>query len=399
MKISSNLFKLLSANFFSYWGDSLFFFSLSLYVLNKTNDAKMVSLVTLITIAPKVIFIIFGHVINLRFDNKKLLVVLDILAGLVFIIFSFIESFTNITLFLVFIFIISTVEAFYRIPSRTIITSIEKGNNIDKYHALNNSMLEAVNIITPFISIILYSMSFIGFSGLCFINGISYLAAGIIESRLKIIKSENHEGGGRDSLREALQSFIYLLKSNYFLSLITLIMMINLILGGYNIILLQFSKEFTQTFYSITLMGEGIGGTLSVILYRYFPKKIANLPIYFLIIAFTLLLGVLKIKFFIIIMSVLIGLIVTSFTTNYYSTILKSYNKAHSGAILSLTMSLGLLSMPMGNYVMAFLNSSSHNLIALSIFSIFLFVLFNLWIKSSIKKIQQDSQVDFITNT
>jgi thiamine transporter ThiT len=53
----------------------------------------------------------------------------------------------------------------------------------------------------------------------------------------------------------------------------------NFLLGGFNIVILGFSKSVSQSFYSYLLAAEAIGGALSFLSVKYLAQKQKNIEI------------------------------------------------------------------------------------------------------------------------
>lgn len=175
-----NFLLLLISRFTSDIGNAIFKFALSLYVLDVTGSAGIFSVMLSLTILPGVLVSIFAGAIVDKYDKKKIIILADVLSGIGVLLISLLLSFysSNVTMFVFYVIGVSVVQAFLNLAINSSLPNIVDKERVPSVNSMFQAMGAVINIIGPIISSVLYA--YIGIQMVTLINGITFLAGGLI---------------------------------------------------------------------------------------------------------------------------------------------------------------------------------------------------------------------------
>lgn len=344
--------KLLLANSLSYFGDSIFFYIAPLFIYDKTQSLASAATLSLFSVLPKFVFSIAGHALNMKNSPKTMMILIDFISSIAFIASGIFLVDSTPSLIFCFIFFINLLEALYKAPSRTIISSL--GNiseeEIESFHKINNSISEVLNILGPVVGVFLYTQTKLGISGICFVNGISFLMASLLEWNLDV--KANLHSKNKAKFFNYFFDLVIVLKNNSTLSILVFIMSMNGILGAYKIQLLSYSKIYTKEFYSYLLIAEGLGGATCFLIKSKFLKGWTGSLLIFVLLGLVMTtFSIVQNVYTLLAVTYITGLSTTLVTSNLYTLILTRFDERLASATISTVFAVGLLSIPFGGWL------------------------------------------------
>ncbi|WP_105614175.1 MFS transporter [Vallitalea okinawensis] len=177
-----NLALTVLGRFVSNFGTYIQSFVLSLYVLNTTGSATLFASVLAIAYIPRLLIGPFAGVIVDRFDKKKIIVGLDILSGVVMMLFAsyyIVQGQLPIWLIIIVELIMALINIFFSPAMGTVIpTVVEKEDLADANSA--NAFLDSIsNIGAPVVAGLLYGV--FGMLVILIINSMSFFISALSE--------------------------------------------------------------------------------------------------------------------------------------------------------------------------------------------------------------------------
>lgn len=174
-------------------GTDMMSFALSLYVLKITGSAKYFAAILSIAYIPRIILgPIFGVFAD-WFDRKKIIVILDMMAGVFVLSLYLINITVGIELIHIYITVIvlTCISCLFNPSASTVIPSIMKKEELVDANAFNSLVITISSISGPLLAGIIYG-SF-GLSITILINGISFILSSISEMFIDIPKLQNQK--------------------------------------------------------------------------------------------------------------------------------------------------------------------------------------------------------------
>lgn len=182
-----NVVLLLSGQLVSELGSVMQSFALSLYVFTKTQSGVAFTSVLAVAIIPR-FFGPFTGVLTDRVNRKRMLILLDVAAGIVTLGFALWHRFAGalpLTFIYVFVILLAAIQTFY-MPTVTAIIPELVGNDQLKQTNVASSVVSSIALILgPIIAPILLPGTDAGLMGIMLINFTSFLFAALIECFFK----------------------------------------------------------------------------------------------------------------------------------------------------------------------------------------------------------------------
>jgi len=179
--LRSNYIILIFGRLISGLGSSVFSFAFGLYILDITNSAIKFSFIISIYIITGIIVNLFTGVFVDRYNKKWIMVLTDILSGVIalFFLLLFLYMPKKFYIFVLFLIAISFFQSIFVLAINSSIPNLVDNNNIARANSILQIINSIINIIGPVIGALLYKA--LGLNLILIINGISLIAAGIIE--------------------------------------------------------------------------------------------------------------------------------------------------------------------------------------------------------------------------
>lgn len=184
-----NLTLTLLGRFVSNFGTYIQSFVLSLYVLNQTGSATMFASVMAIAFLPRLLIGPFAGVLVDRWNRKKIIVGLDVLSGLIMVVFAFYYlAFGSLPISLIIVveLLMSIINTFFSPAIGTVIPTVVSKENLPEANSAKALGDSIANITSPLLGSLLYGV--FGVGTILIINGISFFASALSESFIKLPK-------------------------------------------------------------------------------------------------------------------------------------------------------------------------------------------------------------------
>ncbi|BBE29893.1 MFS transporter [Tepiditoga spiralis] len=171
--------------FISLFGDGMQSAIVSLFILSLTGSVKKMGLFFLYLSVINIIFLPISGVISDKFNRKKLMVILDILNGSIFLILGFLISKNNINIYTytAFATLLGIFGNIYSVSTSAMLPNIVSKDYLLKATSSMVTLFSINVIISPAIGGFLYAT--IGIKYIFLFNGISFIASAIIEMFIK----------------------------------------------------------------------------------------------------------------------------------------------------------------------------------------------------------------------
>lgn len=180
---------LMSGKLASLLGSSMQNFALSLYILKMTGSGTKFATVLVIALIPQLIFGPIAGVFVDWFDRKKILVYLDLIAGIVVAVFAFIYI-TNGKLSLgsvyFLVILLSMVNVLFQPAVSTVIPVIIEREQLIDANGINSFFTSMGNLLSPAVAGVLFGIY--GLLPILIINSFSFIVSSVCEMFIKIPK-------------------------------------------------------------------------------------------------------------------------------------------------------------------------------------------------------------------
>jgi len=195
--LKRNPLLLLMGQLVSMIGSILQQFALSLYVLDVTGSGIKFASVLAIAIIPQLIIGPFGGVIADKVSRKWLIVILDVISGVVTLIFAYIYTINGeLSLISIYIMVLllSIVQSIFNPTISAIIPDIVEDKDLADINSSVSFISSSVSIIGPILGGIIFGI--FGIFIMMVINGISFLASAFSETFIKPDREHHQENKG-----------------------------------------------------------------------------------------------------------------------------------------------------------------------------------------------------------
>ncbi|WP_421381758.1 MFS transporter [Bacillus salacetis] len=386
---NSNKRLLLGGALITQLGDFVFEFAIKWWVAAVSGSAMLLAIILSIETLFSVFFNAIGGVLADARNKKKILIVTDIISGFAcFILWFFIkENEVNVVLVSIINVVLAITYSFYSPTVKSIVTNVIDKDSIVKFNASLNGISELIKISGPVIGLFLIGL--IGIKGIFLVNGISFLAAAFLESRIKYTYNPENNKQTSNDYKTVWEDFkkglIYIKNHKQLMRILLLASLVNFFLAGYILILPFHSLDFfTSNMYAKVLLFQSLGGVLATFITHRFEKKVEMIPLpYFLLLTGITLLPVFitvnQIVFIVCIFAY--GFFITLFNISFISYIQLNSDENYLGRIFSVVFTVAILCMPFGNFFFGWLYSyTSEN--TLSIIGISVVILSSIYVIS-----------------
>lgn len=176
-------------------GTSLYDIALMWYIYKKTGSSIALGLSVLCFTVPTVLIAPLSGVFADRLNKKKIIINMDILNGIVMLIFSWFIFADTYPIYIYYIFMIlsSIITEIFNPAISSAIPIIVEEKDLKDANTLNQMTSQIINIFGPALSGIL--IAFMNMSMLFFLNGLSFLICAVFEGFIKIPKIDTAKIG------------------------------------------------------------------------------------------------------------------------------------------------------------------------------------------------------------
>ncbi|WP_327987414.1 MFS transporter [Geobacillus thermodenitrificans] len=341
-------------------GSVIFTMALNWWIVDMTGSAKILGVVTAISLIPSVFINLFGGVVSDRFNKRNILILMDIIAGSMCILLGFFtdNNSVNIPLVIAVNIALSISFSLFSPTMRAIIPEIIDENRIKKINSYLTTSSEIIKVSGPIVGAWLLSLDFIGISMIFIINGVSFLISAFMEFFIKYSYIQSNKV--KSYFEDFVDGFKYVKRDPLLIRLLVAVSLVNFFIAGYNIILpvlVNFLYK-DSSIYSLALSSEALGGIVGAFLLS-FSKGKAQLvhisrelilcgSVFLLLIFFSNLYVLYGVIFF-------FGFFLTRFNVLFFTYIQTNIDKTLLGRVFSFIFTIAIVFMPIGNTVFGFL--------------------------------------------
>lgn len=173
----------------SMFGNVMFRFCISLYLLDVTKSVSIFGTIMAISLIPTIIISPIGGIIADRINRRNIMVFLDFSTCGVILIYGFFinNSMVNITTITgILLVLLSIIQAIYQPAVNSSIPLLQKKDNIIKANAIVNQVLTLSGLLGPVLGGILYGI--IDFKILIIISASCFFTSAVLERFINIPK-------------------------------------------------------------------------------------------------------------------------------------------------------------------------------------------------------------------
>lgn len=261
----------------SMFGNAMSGFAMSLMVLDISDSTFLYAIYIAMFTLPQLIMPVFSGALLDRFSRKKTIYSLDFFSAFLFFVMAGIlhTGWFSFPVFALYCFILGSVESAYMVAYESFYPLLISEGNFQKAYSIA-SVLETLSAVMVPVSTFLYGL--VGIAPLLFINGICFLIAAIMETRIEA--RENYiedqkktrlkeQGPVRQMLTDTREGFLYLAAEKGLLA-IAVYFAFSAVCGGVSsvIVLPYFKRTFANGEYwfmfvmGFSLAGRTIGGLI-----------------------------------------------------------------------------------------------------------------------------------------
>lgn len=358
---NKNEFLIISGNAISHFGDVIFTFGLNWWIVSITGNAKLLGIITTVSLIPSIFTNLFGGVISDRFNKKKILIYTDIVSSIACFLLAFYssQSYINIPLIIIVNVILGICFSLFSPAARSIVPEIINKERVRNVNSLLSSINETIKIGSPLIGGFILSLSFIDIKTFFIINGISFLISGI--SEIFITYPQKTKKTQASFIKDFMDGFKYVRRNSILFRLLIVISLVNFFLAGYNVLLPALvHEEFSKSYiYSFLLSSEAIGGILGALLLSRKKDSIPELKAIrkeLLYCGSVFLILFISLKLFTLIpVLFLFGFFLTRFNILFFTYIQTNIDESVLGRVFSFIFTTAVLLMPLGSFLFGYL--------------------------------------------
>ncbi|GMQ55724.1 MFS transporter [Vallitalea sediminicola] len=352
-----NSILIISGNTVSQFGSVMFSLALNWWIIDTTNNVRLLGYVTAAATIPLIVLNLFGGVIADKGNKQKVLVGCDMLSGLLCIVLGIFmrETYINIPLVIMINVLLSCSMAIFSPTLRSIVPEVINKKIITKTNSILTNLTEAVKIIAPLVASMLFANSYIGFKGIFIINGISFIVSAISESFINYTKREIEQKG---VLLEIKRGFNHIIENKVLFRLLLICAGVNFFIAGYNLVLPYYIKNVIKidNYYSLALTIQAAGGIVGSILVFKKNKEASlhEISMNLILCGGALIITIIAHPIALLVSVFIYGLFLTKFNIAFFSYLQLNVDKEFLGRVFSVVFFVAIILMPLGNLVFGF---------------------------------------------
>lgn len=228
----SNLALFSLGKFISVFGTSIYTFAIGLYVLRITGSGLSFATTLVFGLVPIIIFNPIAGVLADRFDKKKIVVVMDLLNGLLFITLYFISSIYQLNLVIIYLstFLTTVFATIFGISIDTAKPNIVSDKKLMNINSISK-IIDSISLISgPLIGGLVFA--FIDIRSFIFINGLSFIFSAISEMLIDFkynynVKSEKETEKDKSFVSDIKEGFKYIINRKGIIGIFSIFIAIN----------------------------------------------------------------------------------------------------------------------------------------------------------------------------
>ena len=253
---NKDYFLLLQGMGVSQFGDILYSLAISYYVYDQTGSTLLMSLIASISMFTRMILLPFSGAIIDRLNRKKIIVTMDLIRGIIMLLFAYLSLNNNLSTSLIMIcsFICATCNTLFSPAINTILVDILRKETLIQGQSIYSGTQSAIDLIGNSISGAV--VAFFGITPIILLNGISFIISAITEFFINVPLIEKK---GELSIKTIIKDVLYGGKLSFTLPLLNRFMLISILLNlfgsGIQSMLLPISlaKELTLEEHGVFL--------------------------------------------------------------------------------------------------------------------------------------------------
>ena len=256
-------------------GNSMSGFAMSLMVLDISKSTMLYAIYIAMYTLPQIVMPVFSGAVLDRFSRKKTIYTLDFIsAGLYFLMAAILASgWFSFPVFMVYCFILGSIQSIYMVAYESFYPLLISEGNFQKAYSIA-SVLETVTAVMVPVSTFLYNQ--IGLAPLLGINGVCFLLAAIMETRIRtdehyIETQKQTKADGishfRQMVTDTREGIHYLISEKGLLAIAIYFAFSSFSMGVSSVITLPYFKNtfgngeyIYMLVWGMTLIGRAIGG-------------------------------------------------------------------------------------------------------------------------------------------
>ncbi|ABR50298.1 major facilitator superfamily MFS_1 [Alkaliphilus metalliredigens QYMF] len=187
-----NLVLFIAGKFASLFGTQIYSFAIGLYVLNMTGSGLSFASTLIFGMLPRVLFGPIAGVIADRFDRKKIVVGMDLICGLLMLLFYGLSTVNGIRLGYVFLFsfLLTTCNVFFDVSLEASKPNLVDAKHLMRINSLGQSITSIAAISGPFLGGLIFAL--VDIKLFLLINGISFVLSGVSEYFIQFDYNQSH---------------------------------------------------------------------------------------------------------------------------------------------------------------------------------------------------------------
>lgn len=183
-----NLYLYLFGSNTSIFGDVMLTTALALHIMKLTQSPKMFGSILSMAFMPRLVLSMFSGAIVDRLDQKKVMIGLDLIRGLVLISLLFIKDF-GLSVIVPLIIGFAMADTFFKPASISIVPRLFNKKDIGAVNSLDRSLQSTFNVISPMIASVIFASG--GLKLIIFIDSITFILSALAEIFLDIDMTSN----------------------------------------------------------------------------------------------------------------------------------------------------------------------------------------------------------------
>ncbi|MHC5251631.1 MFS transporter [Listeria kieliensis] len=343
----------------TFYGNALFTFMLSWWLIRETGNTDLLSKITAITFLPTVVINLFAGSLVDKVNKKAVLILSDLSSGLVCIAgFYFLRDNFSLLILAIIVVSLKVLGTFFSIGSRVIVPFLFKETQIHSVNGWQALIKQITEISAPLLGGILA----IAWGPQLFflINGISFILSAIFETFLKMekITSNEHHSKKEKSAQKSIWHY-FKKEKKIFLAIIGAGTS-NFFIAGLNVLLpfVALTILHSDINLSIVLAFQATGAVLAPILLKLVKSnKFLTTNFYFYLIGSGVILIFAWPNLYILCLIMFIyGIIQTAFNINFFSYVQLTVEQKLLGRAFSFIYVMAGILIPVGAITLPYIS-------------------------------------------
>ncbi len=249
-------------------GNNILSIVLPLYIYDTTGSAKLMGIITIATVLPKLLTFPFAGFIGDNYNRKHTMIILDVLAFMINMIMCFYIGRDNEFIFIVIFSVSSSIiGTIFSSSTAGMLGDVVEKDDMNRLVAISQGLVNIATLISPVLGTILFG-SF-GIITIFIVNAVTFLFSAVSELfiRYKPLIIENKK---KLSLKTLISDFFevkdFLKINGDLINIIIILIVLNFIITPMNSIVLPYSlkEQFNVNNQAYGLLGSMYAGGMLV---------------------------------------------------------------------------------------------------------------------------------------